>query len=115
MSCSALQIFWRKGEPSCCSGRSKLYRLPSKYSDNCCRQFESRSDFSSFSNTISVGNGRFFDSKNNRDCTCCSLDLINNLPMGESGAAVCMSIKNILKNLDECLFDCLKYNFFEQE
>ena len=26
-----------------------------------------------------------------------------------------MRIKNILINLDECLLDCLKYNFFEQE
>ena len=72
-------------------------------------------DFSSSSNTIFAGNGRFFDTKNNRDSTFSSLALITNFPIGESATTVCMRIKNILKNLDECLFDCLKYNFFEQE
>ena len=35
--------------------------------------------------------------------------------MGELKIACCICIKNILINLDECLLDWLKYNFFELE
>jgi ArsR family transcriptional regulator, arsenate/arsenite/antimonite-responsive transcriptional repressor len=36
------------------------------------------------------------------------------MPMGDWKNECCIAIKNILKNLDECLLNWLKYNFFDQ-